>query len=90
MWIVFRILVLSALLFAAMRGLLFWRYHEYFADTSLTTALLSGSRFDLKLVVAAMSPFLLILILPLPKRFSQTLRRFAAYACALILMILLR
>ena len=89
MWIVFRILVLSALLFAAMRGLLFWRYHEYFADTSLTTALLSGSRFDLKLVVAAMSPFLLILILPLPKRFSQTLRRFAAYACALILMILL-
>lgn len=89
MWVVCRILWVSALLFAAMRGLLFVRYHDYFANVSLIDSLFSGCRFDLKLVAAAMSPFLLILITPLPQRFASTLRRFAAWACGLILAVLL-
>lgn len=89
MWLVFRILAVSTLFFAAMRGLLFYRYHDYFADTSLIHALFSGSRFDLKLLIIAMSPFLLLLILPLPKSIAHKTHYFAAISCALVLGILL-
>lgn len=89
MTLMVRILLLSAAVFAALRVGLYVRYADYFAEASLWRALLSGSRFDLKLIVLAMSPCLLLLLLPLPQRIAPILRRFAAGLAGVILLVLL-
>lgn len=84
----FRILLFTVAVFALMRGALFAVHHDYFQEASLPAALLSGSRFDLKLAVLAYSPFLLLLVLPWQKVQGRRLRRWAALACGVVLTVL--
>lgn len=83
-----RILLFAAAAFALLRLSLFAAYRDYFAAVSLPAALWTGLRFDLQLAVTACAPFLLLLLLPVPKWQTAKLRRLWAWACAAVLAVL--
>lgn len=87
--LVFRILLGALMLFAVVRVALYGVYRDYFADASLWTAMWQGTRFDARLVVLALSPFLLVLVLPFGKLNSARWRQVCAWACAGVLFALL-
>lgn len=87
--IVFKIVGLFLLLSAGLRLALWAVYGDYFADVNVQAALGQGARFDSKLVVLALSPFLLLLLLPFGKLNQARFRRACAWFCWLIISLLL-
>lgn len=85
----FRILLITAIIFALLRCTFFVYYFHYFSNTSLIHALISGSRYDLKLAVIAMSPWLLLMLLPLPTKPAIIIRKLSAWLCCVTLFILM-
>ncbi|UOP04520.2 LTA synthase family protein [Conchiformibius kuhniae] len=83
-----RIFAVAALAFAALRTGLFLAYRDHFADASLWRALATGLRFDAQLITLACAPFLLVLLLPVPRWQTAKLRRFCAWACGAVLAVL--
>lgn len=85
----YRILLFSALVFALLRIALYLHYPDYFAETNLALALLSGSRFDLKLTVFALSPCLLLLLIPLPQKIAPIIRHILSSISGFIFILLI-
>ena len=80
------VLTLATLVFAALRIALRAAYPHYFADTQLPAALLAGARFDLKLIVIALAPCLLLWLLPLPIRRARVATAWLAFALLVVLL----
>ena len=78
------VLTLAALVFAALRIALRAAYPHYFADTHLPAALLIGARFDLKLIVIALAPCLLLWLLPM--RRARVATAWLAFALLVVLL----
>ena len=78
------VLTLAALVFAALRIALRAAYPHYFADTQLPAALLAGARFDLKLIVIALAPCLLLWLLPM--RRARVATAWLAFALLIALL----
>lgn len=78
------VLTLAALVFAALRIALRAAYPHYFADTQLPAALLAGARFDLKLIVIALAPCLLLWLLPM--RRARVATAWLAFALLVVLL----
>ncbi|MCF7528767.1 LTA synthase family protein [Neisseria lisongii] len=80
-----RIVLFSLMLFCGVRFALFYTYADYFSQGNLFKALLNGIRFDGKLTVLILLPFLLLLSLPFHKLNHIKLRRFCAWSAGIIL-----
>lgn len=88
--LIIRIVLVALAAFAAVRAALYGLYPDYFAQTvNLGAAFVKGMRFDGKLIVLLLIPFLLPLLLPFGKLNSRRLRRWLAWACAAVLTVAL-
>ncbi|MDO4433488.1 MAG: LTA synthase family protein [Alysiella sp.] len=85
---IIRILAFSLVVFALLRIALFGVYRDYFDQANVWAALWQGTRFDMRLLVLVFAPFLLILLLPYSQLNTLKLRRFSAWACFTLLLIL--
>ena len=82
---IIRIFVFAAAVFALLRLTVWGVYRDYFQGVSLMQALWTGLRFDWQLTALACAPFLLVLLLPVPRWQTAKLRRVCAWACAAVL-----
>lgn len=85
---IIRILVFGLAVCALLRLALFAAYGDYFASVNVWAALIQGIRFDMRLLVPAFAPFLLLLLLPYSKLNSLALRKTAAWLCCIVLLVL--
>lgn len=85
---IIRLLTFGLAIFALLRLALWAVYRDYFASADMWWAMWQGARFDMRLLVLAFAPFLLVLILPFGKLNNLKIRRFSISSSILILMIL--
>lgn len=72
-------------MFTALRLAVWGIYHDYFKDIPLIKTLWIGLRFDWQLTALACAPFLLLLLLPVPRWQTAKWRRICAWGCAAVL-----
>lgn len=85
---IIRLLTFGLATFALLRLTLWAVYRDYFVAADVWWAMWQGARFDMRLLVLAWAPFLLVLMLPFWKLNSLRMRKYSAWSSLLILLIL--